>query len=57
MSVNRIDVRTGGSVAVYKRCAEEQECDINNIGCYQTSIPGVMVSTPRLHPPLAPPST
>ena len=44
MTVNRVDMKTGDSVAVYKRCAEEQECNIDNIGCYESPIPGVLVS-------------
>ena len=43
MTVNRIDMKTGNSVAVYKRCAEKEECDIDHIGCYESAIPGVLV--------------
>ena len=44
MSVNRVDTVTGLSVAVYKRCAEEYECNIDNVGCHESTIPGVLVS-------------
>ena len=43
MTVNRIDMKTGNSVAVYKRCAEKEECDIDHIGCYESAITGVLV--------------
>ena len=43
MSVNRVDMVTGQSVAVYKRCAEESECDIDNIGCFESAIAGFLV--------------
>ena len=49
MSVNRVDMISGESVAVYKRCAEESECDIDNIGCFESAIPGVLVSLTCLH--------
>ena len=48
MTVNRIDMKTGNSVAVYKRCAEKEECDIDHIGCYESAIPGVLVCITRI---------
>ena len=42
-TIHRINIRSGGSIMVNKRCALPSECTVNMIGCQESEVPGVQV--------------
>ncbi len=46
-TIHRVNVETGATVQVSKRCALSSECSTTMIGCHNTHINGIQVR--RLH--------
>ena len=51
-TIHRINVETGQTIQLSKRCAISSECTMNLIGCHDTHITGIQVSTDLIKPRL-----
>ena len=46
-TIHRINVRTGRTSLLNKRCALPSECTVDVVGCHDTHVPGEQVSQAR----------